>query len=139
MSPFGLGQGLTADLGFTADDERLRDTLKGFALGALLGGGVLSGAPDEEIELARFAGEALFGGESGLVAMRAEVGAVEASIDRAKIRMEAEINSLSIARADIVSADPFEAATRLEAVQTQLETVYAITVRSSQLSLLDYL
>jgi flagellar hook-associated protein 3 FlgL len=46
---------------------------------------------------------------------------------------------LEIARADLVAIDPFEAATRMEAAQTQLETLYSVTARLSRLSLVDFL
>ena len=139
MSPFSIGADMEADLGFTANDARLREVLKGFALGALINQGPLMGDSREQIELAAISGRVLLGSDSGLSLFRADIGAVEASIDRSITQNETEISSLEIARAEIVAIDPYEAATRLEAVQTQLESVYALTVRASQLSLMDYI
>jgi flagellar hook-associated protein 3 FlgL len=38
-----------------------------------------------------------------------------------------------------MAVDPFEAASELQTVQTQLETLYTITARSSRLSLVAFL
>mgnify|MGYP006193710875 CR=1 FL=1 len=54
-------------------------------------------------------------------------------------RNSAEITALELARAKIVSVDPFEAATKVKEAQTQLEMIYAVTARLSSLSLMEYL
>ena len=63
----------------------------------------------------------------------------EARLDAAVTRNSAETSALEMTRADLIGVDSFETATRLEASQTQLETLYAITARMQRLNLADYL
>ena len=63
----------------------------------------------------------------------------QAQIDAAATRNTAEASALNIARAGIVTADPYDAATRLEDLQTRLQSLYLITSRLSRLSLTEYL
>jgi flagellar hook-associated protein 3 FlgL len=109
------------------------------ALGALLDRGALHGNTVERAALAGASGEALLAAKDRLVALRAGVGDAEARIDRARGRTAAERAAAEMARAAIVEADPFRAAAELQAVQGQLETLYAITARLSRLSLTEYL
>ena len=67
------------------------------------------------------------------------VGADAAQIEAARTRNAAEETSLGILRSDIGSVDPYEAGTRLEAIQSQLESLYLVTARVSRLSLAEYL
>jgi flagellar hook-associated protein 3 FlgL len=53
--------------------------------------------------------------------------------------MTAQETGLQMAINDLVSADPFDTATRLQSVQLQLETHYSVVGRLSQLSLLRYI
>ena len=47
--------------------------------------------------------------------------------------------ALDIAWNDATSRDPFDAATEFQAVEQQLERVFAVTARMSRLTLLDFL
>jgi flagellar hook-associated protein 3 FlgL len=71
--------------------------------------------------------------------LRGNLGFAQARIEQAQTRNESEIAALEIARSDLLSIDPYEAATRLEAAQTQLETLYSVTARLSRLRLVDFL
>ncbi|MCB2094407.1 MAG: flagellar biosynthesis protein FlgL [Rhodobacteraceae bacterium] len=139
LAPFALGEGDSALLDVTAADAPVRDMLEGLALGALLAEGVLSGFPAERTALATSAGESLFAANGQMAALRARIGTVEAHIDTAATRNAAEKSALEVARAGIVAADPYDTASALEAVQTQLETLYSLTARLSRLSLADFL
>jgi flagellar hook-associated protein 3 FlgL len=67
------------------------------------------------------------------------VGTTQAQIVSAVTRNGAEESALEIARAGIVSADPYDAASRLEELQTRIEALYLITARVSRLSLSEYI
>lgn len=123
----------------TALDEGLRDTLKGLATAALLDRGILPGNAEAKAQLAFRAGERLFGSLPGLTALGADLGYQAARADAALSRNQAETSALQMARADMIGADPFVAATELEEAQTQLESVFAITARMSRLNLMDFL
>lgn len=139
LAPFQVGAAEAVQLSVTANDPLLRNSLIGFAMAALVGSGALAGNPPEQASLARAAGERMLTADSGLANLRAEIGSVEARIDEAATRNEAERTALQLARAAIVSVDPFEAASQLEATQTQLETLYTITARLARLNLADFL
>ena len=74
-----------------------------------------------------------------LTNMRADVGAVQERISETRGRNESNQSVLRIARNAVVSADPYETATRLELVQSQLEALYTITARNRQISLVNFL
>jgi flagellar hook-associated protein 3 FlgL len=139
LEPVTVAPGETARLDITATDPAIRDTLKGIALAALLGRGLFTGQPDLQKSLAEAAATNLMQSQTPRLDLSARLGVVEAQISRAETRNSSEETALQIARNDLTSVDPYTAATQLQATQTQLETIYALTARMSHLSLLDYL
>ncbi len=139
LAPLRLSEIDTASVQVMAFDPQIRSVLKGFALASLVGGGMLSGNTTERAALTRRAGEQLMSAESTLSTIRAKIGSAEASIVQATARNSAEKSAWEIARNEITGVDPFKTATELEATRNQLETLYALTVRMSRLSLADYL
>lgn len=139
LGPIPIGDGEAADMSVTALAPAFRDTLAGLAQAALLDRGLFSGQPAARAELSQKAGLALYVGEEGRALLAARVGVVEAQIESARTRNSAEETSLRIARTEIASVDPYEASTRLQEVQAQLESLYLITSRVSRLNLAEYL
>lgn len=139
LSSSPIAPGETADLSTTAMDQTLRDTLAGFAMAALIDRGVLAGDASERARLAQRAGQQLVSTEEARTTLQARIGTVEAQIETARARNSAEKTALGILRSDIGSVDPYEAATRLQTVQSQLESLYLVTARVSRLSLAEYL
>ncbi|MBN8631373.1 MAG: flagellar biosynthesis protein FlgL [Rhodobacterales bacterium] len=139
LSPVPVAPGETAEISTTAMDPTLRDTLAGFAMAALLDRGLLSGDAAERARLMHEAGQQLVATEDGRTTLAARIGTVEARIEAARTRNSAEETSLGILRSDIGSVDPYEAATRLQSIQAQLESLYLVTARVSRLSLVEYL
>ena len=139
LAPVSVASGDTADLGFTAADPGIRDTLKGLAMAALLDRGALVGNAAERASLARRAGESLINSATARADMAARLGTVEAQIEAASVRNSTETSALQIARNGITAVDPYETASRLEATSQQLETLYSLTARLSRLSLVDFL
>ncbi|SFR51970.1 flagellar hook-associated protein 3 FlgL [Yoonia tamlensis] len=133
-----ISENTTLTIDVRADDPALKSTLKSAALAAVthempgLAVGTRSGLLQE-------AGIGLFGATSGLVAVQARIGFAEESVGREQAEISAQITALEIAKNDHVSADPFDTASRLQAMQLQLETHYAVTARLSRLSLLSHM
>lgn len=123
----------------TAADPTIRDVLESLALAALAGRGALDGAPEEQARLTRASGLRLMTADEGLVELMADIGTQESRIARAEAETRARRESLEMARNDLVGVDPYDAATRLQATEAQLESLYAMTARLSRLSLTDYL
>jgi flagellar hook-associated protein 3 FlgL len=139
MSDFRVAEGENAKINVKADDPEIRDVLKAMALGALVSKGALVNDLDARSEILREAGERMISADTKLASVRASVGLVEGQIEDASVRNEAETMALEFARSDLLSIDPFETATELQATQTQLETLYTLTARMARLSLADYL
>jgi flagellar hook-associated protein 3 FlgL len=139
LAPLLIAPGDEAVVDVTGTDPAIRASLKGLAMAALLDRGVLSGQSTARRNLAQLAGVSLLQSQTDRAHLAARLGTVEAQIGAAAARNSAETTSLQIARSDIVAADPFETATKLEETQAQLEYIYAITARMTRLSLVDYL
>lgn len=121
-----------------ANDPAVRDVLKSAAYAAVAND--LPGLDNQtKSGLLRDAGVRLFAGASGLIAVQARIGFVEESVDRGMVEMNAQRTALAISKNDLISADPFDTASRLQSVQLQLETHFTVTARMSKLSLLGYI
>ena len=139
LQALAVAPGETTDLGFTAADPGIRDTLKGLAMAALLDRGALAGNTQARADLARRAGENLITSQTSRANMAARLGTAEGQIAAATARNSAETSALQIARSGITDVDPYETASKLEATRQQIETMYALTARISRLSLVDFL
>ncbi|MGB3279827.1 MAG: flagellin, partial [Pseudorhodobacter sp.] len=127
------------DLGITALDPAIKDTLKSLSLVALVARGTVVPDPETGKELVNRAGAALLQNQSDRIALSGRLGYMQARIDQAQTRNEAENSALQLARNNLLAVDPYEAATRMEAAQNQLETLYSVTARLSRLKLVDFL
>lgn len=139
LAPWPVGRSGSATIDVQATEPALRTTLRGLATAALVDQGLLAGDPAARADLTRRAGEILTGAATGLAELRADLGATEASIDTARTRNGAERSAFEIARTELLAADPYETASALSAVTTQIETLYTLTARLSHLSLTEYL
>ncbi|WP_039018711.1 flagellin [Halocynthiibacter namhaensis] len=139
IAPLRIGANETSSLTVRADDGAFRESLKGLAVASLVSDGALSGSVSEQADLLSYAGEVLLTAESAVLDIRSNVGVIEAQIEQASVRNTTETNVLTIARAGLLEADPYKTATELQAAQTQLETLYTLTARLSQLSLSRYI
>lgn len=139
LAAWRIGPDESVEVTLRADDGRIRDVLKGYALAALVAEGTPTLAHDERVALIAGAGERLLAGDKALTELRAGLGATESRIETATARNAAETAALEIARSDLVAVDPYKTATRLQTAETQLQTLYTITARLSRLNLADFL
>ncbi|MDN5567962.1 MAG: hypothetical protein L0G27_04295 [Paracoccus sp. (in: a-proteobacteria)] len=123
----------------SAASPAVRDLLKGLATAAILERGVLAAQPDEKANLLRQSGHALIAADAALLGEMGRVGLGQQMVARAQTANAAALSTLEVSRNDIRRADPYETATALTEVQTQLETLFAVTARLSKLNLVDYL
>lgn len=123
----------------TANDAGTRKILLGLTVAALVSRGAFSGDEDARAGLMRAGGEALAHGNSLTTFARADLGMTEQRIERASVRMDNLKTTLQIERANLISVDPFEAGSHLTQAQAQLEALFSITARLSNLSLAKYL
>ncbi len=139
MGVFQMGEGERVQPDFRADDPALREVMKGFALAALVGEGVLTGNDAEELQLLNLAGERTIAADQSITAMRADIGIVQERIEASSTRIAAEKTALQLARNELIAVDPYEAASELEATYTQLETFYTVTARLARLNFTDFM
>ncbi|MFZ5963545.1 flagellin [Thalassococcus sp. BH17M4-6] len=139
LAPLQLGPSEAATLDIRADDPVFRDTLKALALATLSGDPVLNLPQDLRGDMLASAGDALLQTQPQLTELRAGLGLLEHRIEDTVTRNAAEKASTEMARLNLISVDPYETATQLENAQLQLESLYAVTVRASRLSLTEFL
>lgn len=139
LSPVDVGDGEQVALTLRADDPDLKTALQSFAIAALVDEGALALSDGTKVDLIRAAGMELASSNERLISLQADIGFTEGQLERATSRNEAAKTSLSIAKNDLVTADPFETYTRLEEAQLQLQSLYTVTARSSELSLLRFM
>lgn len=139
LTPVPVAPGESVELGVTAADPTIRDTLKGLALAALLDRNALVGNTAERAALAKLAAGTLMQSSTDRSDVAARVGSAEERIAEATSRNSAEALALRIARSDILGVDPFEATSALTDAQTKLEALYSVTARLSRFSLVDFL
>lgn len=139
LGPVLTSDGETTDIPASAASPEIRQALKGLALSALISDGLFSDDLTEKATLARFSGEAIVTAQTSLADLRADLGTSEALIEDAKTRNTAATHSLELARQSMIGVDEFDTASALTALQTQLETLYNLTARMTDLSLVDYI
>ena len=93
----------------------------------------------QKAEIFTQAGTSLLGARDSITSLRARVGFFEAQIDGTATRNATEMTAMEYEKSALLQIDPYEAATKLEDVQFQLQSIYAVTVRMSQLSLANFL
>ena len=81
----------------------------------------------------------LTSGISGLIAVQADVGATQSNINQSSDTMSLQMDILSTQVSNLQSVDPYEATTRVQNLQTQIETAYSLTSQIHKLSLVNYL
>ena len=123
----------------TAADGALMRMIGTTAVAALATDSGFALSSEAQISLFTQTGVQLLSNQEGVIALQSHVGFAESRIETIMVRNEAEQTSISIARTTLLEIDTFEAATRLEEAQFQLQSLYAVTVKSSQLSLVNFL
>ncbi len=76
---------------------------------------------------------------SNLVSLQANVGLVQSKISSATNQMSAQMNILSTQIGNLDNINPYEVATRVNNLQTQIQTAYSLTSQLHHLSLVQYL
>jgi flagellar hook-associated protein 3 FlgL len=139
LQPLVAAPDMAVPFDLRADREEFRMLLRDMVALSFAGDPALAMSPGERKELAIMAAENMQRTQDALLAASAKLGVSQEAIERESTRMSNETVILQDLRNRLIGSDPYMTATELEAVQPQLETLYAITVRSSQLSLVNFL
>lgn len=135
--PVSASLSVTQDI--TASTSDIRDVVKNFALLSLAQDGTVEAEGINKRDIMQQAASSLIDAQRGVIDLQAGIGDNQNKVERATAQTAAERLGLEQAQNALVSADPFETATRLEEVRTQLETLYIVTARTSQLNLASFL
>ncbi|WP_181389390.1 flagellin [Pseudoprimorskyibacter insulae] len=138
-SPSALSDTESVQLDLRADHVVFRNILQATVMGQLAGDPDIAATDELQSAMLSAAGNQLLSVQTRLVELRAELGASQERIENAMARNATEVSALQMTRNALIGADPYEAAGKLNAVQFQLESLYAITARNSRLSLVEYL
>lgn len=133
-----IGPGETAQIDVIGTDPALVSMIKGVAMMALLGRGVLAGSVVARSDVMQRSAESLAGTQELLAGLGARLGTTQAAMQNAATRNDAEKNTLEEARLNLLSVDQYEVAAKYQETQGQLSALYTLTTRASKLSLVDY-
>jgi len=128
----------TVSLEATANDPEIRAVIEGFLVGVYserVGGLTI----DEQKVMMETSAAKLRGAEGSVIDIRAKLGTAQERIEEAQTAGSSEKTSLELAKSALISIDPYEAASQLEASSQQLEMLYTLTSRLSRLSLVEFL
>ena len=139
LAPVRVGTGQDISHAVRADDPALRAVIRDIAVTVLATDGSVALDPGEDHVLFTITGSRQFQNSEAVVGLQADIGYAQEKLEEAGTRQAAERTSLQMLRSELLAADPFETAVRLEAAQFQLESLYTVTVRTSQLSLVGFL
>ncbi len=138
LAPMRLNDNQAADFNFRADSTELREAMRDTALAALALDPGLNLTFDEQKHLMKTASESLLTGQDNLTTVRADIGFNQERVENAMAENSLSRSSMLMTQSDLLSADQTDVAGKLQAVQVQLEMVYTITSRLSQLTLANY-
>lgn len=124
---------------YTADNDTIRSTLRDLAVVTLVAEGSYGGSTEAVDLVIESVSSNLLASDDQITLGRAAIGRAQQDLGEAIVQNQSERYVLNQARNEIVGVDVFEAAGRLEEVQTQLESLYLITARTSRLNLTEYL
>ena len=139
VAPFILSETERLTLDVKANDDAIKNLLMHTTLAALGNDPALALDVPAQSDLFLMTGEGLQANQDEITALRSRIGFTEERIEMISARNEAEETSLEFARNNLLAVDPFETATELENVQFYLQSLYSVTARNAQLSLVNFL
>ncbi len=134
-----LADGEVVNYSLRGDDPAVRQALRNVVMVAIAANGDHGGSTTDSMNLLQEAAQGAITTQDRLTDLREGLGHVQEQIDAAAARNSAENSTFQINRNAIIAADPYEAATRFQALQGQMEAVYVMTSRLSGMKLQNYL
>lgn len=125
--------------GPTANDQAFRSILASFAIASLINDPILGMNSETRAILAQKTGETMSAAQGEIIALGAKIGITEKRIEAAQARNTDALFAYEKIQAQLVGNDPERNVIELQAAQTNLETLYTVTSRLSQLSLVKLL
>lgn len=130
--------GMDLNYGLQANDEPFREIIKGLAMLAAADVSEIS-QPEVYVAWMEHVSETLGNASSQALRLSAETGFRQQTLETTQQRLKALRIVQQAQIGGLENADPYEAATRMKSLETQLRATYEITAQLSSLSLLNYL
>lgn len=139
LGPIVTAEGQNIHLSVRADAPVLRESVVFSALAVVLSEDMAALASDERASLYSTISARVGQAQAGVIGLQADVGLSQSRLEEARTRQEAERFALHEMRNSLVGVDQFSSATEFQAVQQNLESLYAVTARAAQLSFVGFL
>lgn len=131
--------GETIEYAQRGDSIGIRNAIRALAIAAVAADAPNFLGTSDQVDLLREAGNSAISTVGDVTELRETLGFAEGRIEGAEARNRAMRDVFELERSSIISADPYETATKFEALQVQMQTIYTITARLSNLSLTNFL
>lgn len=133
------GGGSVLRLNWSATDETFRKTLSGLAKGALMTRDHTDISAETRRSVLLSVGGTAQANGALIRLINEDIGTAQARIEQATTRQQAAQVSATLARTNLIGADPYETATKLQDTISRVDQMFALTARLSRLSLSAYL
>ena len=134
-----IADGEVVDYSVRGDAQALRDALRNVALIAIANNGDHAGSDLDSMNIMGAAATSAITTVNSLIDLRESLGHVEERLSQAAAFNASQKNTFEMNRNGIIAADPYEAATRFQALEGQMEAIYLMTSRLSNMRLQNYL
>ena len=131
-----IGKGEVVAYSAKANEAAVRDLLR--SLSTIVVASEKGQSVDRDTTLKAAAVKLVEAG-NGVTTIQARIGGAEGRMQLALSTLDAENTALGLAYNERVSRDPFEAAVRLQQLESQLESAFVLSARVSQLTLVNFL
>lgn len=132
-----IGPDITTGTSVSANEDGFRDLMLSAVVAREMYNAPLS--QEARDSAAEFAITKAKSAGSEITSAQARVGLIENRIEKQNETMTSQVDVLTLLSNNLEGVDPYEAATRVNQLITQIEASYATTVRIQQLSVLRYL
>ncbi len=137
--PLKGADGLTVEYLHRADSREIRDSLRALALAAVAADAPnFSGTNDQAI-LLREAAVSSMNANDSIIALQEGLGLSENRLANEQSRNRSHTDAFQLEHSRILSADPYETATLFQSLEAQLQSVFTLTSRLSNLTLNNFL
>jgi flagellar hook-associated protein 3 FlgL len=125
------------EYGVQANEQAFRDIMMGMSMMASVDAVTITDPEAYKIWMST-AVDLMAKGTGGVTDIESKIGSQQNLIDQTRKAQEVRRDLYESQISDMESADPFEAATRLLQLETQLEATYQVSARMARLSFLNY-
>ncbi|TMV10793.1 flagellin [Arenibacterium halophilum] len=139
LAPMAVTSDEQVSMTYMADDPKFRNLLRDLALTALATDPMLNLSGDIQNEIMGNSAEGLMSGQDALASVGADIGYSQSRIEQVSVRNNATRTALAMSRNTLLEADPVDVVPQLEEAQFQLESLFLVASRTSQLSLSSFL